>query len=303
MSWKARHVLDFKGADSKPIGAKQIRSFFSKVDSLPQQNLPSNSHLIAHLFFEPSTRTQLSFNTATIRCGSQPLNFSTSSSSMQKGETFLDTLLTVQAMNVSAMVIRHGFHTSLSDIASEIKVPMINAGEGTTGHPTQALLDAYTILKERNNIENEKVLFIGDVKHSRVAHSNFELLGILGSKIGVCGPDSWLPVAEKSGFEFFGSLKEGLGWSTVCMGLRVQKERHDKNFEVELKDFTKRFQLSRDTLQFFRKDGLILHPGPFNREIEITSEVLNDPRCKIWKQVENGVRVRTALLAEVLGLL
>lgn len=298
MSWKARHVLDFKD-----VKADQIRTFFSKVDSLPQQNLPANSHLVAHLFFEASTRTQLSFNTATVRCGAQPLNFTANTSSMQKGETFLDTLLTIQAMNVSAMVIRHGFHTSLREIANEVSVPIVNAGEGTAGHPTQALLDVYTIFKERGAIEGEKVLFIGDVKHSRVAQSNFELLGLLGVKMGVCGPDNWLPVAKKSGFEYFNNLKEGLQWATVCMGLRIQKERHDQNFEKELKEFTKNFQLSKDSLSHFRKDGLILHPGPFNREVEITSEVLNDPRCKIWKQVENGVKIRTALLGEILGLL
>ncbi len=301
MSWKDQHVLDFKGV--KP---EQIRTFFSKIDSLPKQNLPVNSHIVAHNFFETSTRTKLSFNTATIRCGAKPLNFSASSSSMLKGETFLDTLLTVQAMGVSAFVIRHGFGESLREVSKNLKVPVINGGEGISGHPTQALLDAYTILKERGQLEGERVLFIGDIKHSRVARSNFELLSLMGVKMGICGPESWLPTGDEYEFELFDSLEKGLKWATVCMALRIQKERRlDKtggNFESELQKFINGYQLSQKSLKHFANDGVILHPGPFNREVEITSDVLNDSRCKIWTQVENGVKVRTALLAEVLGL-
>lgn len=295
MSFLDRHFLDFQG-----ISAQKISSFFLKASKLDFSTPPpTNAHIVGHLFFEPSTRTQLSFNTATLRCGAQPLLFMPENSSLKKGETFLDTLLTVQSMGVSCLVIRHGYRESLrKDIVPYLKVPVINAGEGISGHPTQALLDGMTILQERGKIEGEKIVFIGDIEHSRVAKSNFELLSLMGAKLGICGPREWLPKNSNFDFHHFENLSQGLKWATVCMALRIQKERHDSDFNLDFNQF----QLNKNVLKDFDPKGIILHPGPFNREVEITSDVLNDPRCAIWKQVSNGVKVRTALLQEVLGL-
>lgn len=289
-----RHFLDFEGLNSQ-----NISSFFSKVDKLDfQQNLKPNNHVVAHLFFEPSTRTQLSFNLATIRCGAQPLNFSFENSSLKKGETFQDTLSTVQAMGISAMVIRHGYPESLKQLAQNLNISVINAGEGTSGHPTQALLDAYTLLKERGRIEGEKVLFIGDIEHSRVARSNFEILSIMGAKIGICAPKEWLPRSKDYDYTGFESLEEGLKWATAVMTLRIQKERHDIRHDFDIK----KYQLNGGILNKIKSDAIIMHPAPFNRDVEITNDVLEDPRCVIWKQVTNGVKVRTVLLKEILKL-
>ncbi len=289
-----RHFLNFEGLSPQRIG-----SFFSKVDQLNfYENIKPNHHIVAHLFFEPSTRTQMSFTMATIRCGAQPLSFPFENSSLKKGETFLDTLLTVQAMGVSAMVVRHGYPESMKDILGVIQIPLINAGEGSSGHPTQALLDVYTILKERGRVEGETVLFVGDVSHSRVAWSNFGLLSLLGAKIGLCSPKEWLPQSKKYKFEYFDTLEDGVKWATVVMALRVQKERHSviQNFDI------KKYQVNGDILKKIKSDAIIMHPAPFNREVEITNDVLNDPRCVIWKQVANGVKVRTVLLKEILKL-
>lgn len=295
MSLVDRHFLDFQN-----ITSKKVSDFFSKVNSLNlnQQNEP-NGKVVAHLFFESSTRTQLSFNMATIKNGASPLNFTPETSSMKKGETFLDTILTVEAMGVDAFVIRHGFEDSLkNDIIPHLKTPVISAGEGVSGHPTQALLDSFTILKHRGKLEGEHVLFIGDIEYSRVAKSNFELLSLMGAKIGICCPEELMPLSNEFEFEFFERLEDGLKWSSVCMALRFQRERHKGNLTFDFNSY----QLNKNNLKKFSAEGIIMHPGPFNRNVEITDDVLKDPRSVIWNQVSNGVKIRTVLLGEVLDL-
>lgn len=256
--------------------------------------------LIALVFLEPSTRTTTSFEMAALRSGHKVVNLLGDSSSIRKGETLLDTLLTLNAMGPDLIVVRHGLNERLADIDRRLSSPVISAGEGVSGHPTQGLLDAYTILKERGKIEGEKVLMVGDVAHSRVAASNMELLNNLGAEVAVCGPEEWYP--SQGATHTFLSLKEALEWCSVCMALRIQKERHIGTDETSYKKLVSSYQLNSLSLRALRKDGIIMHPGPFNRGVELTDEVLEDARLRIWHQVKNGVFIRGAVIAKVLGV-
>ncbi len=296
MSFLAKSLLELSSLKHDEV--KSLFDLALKIELKGWSILPKkNDALISLVFLEPSTRTVSSFEIAALRSGYKVSTLNGDFSSVKKGETLLDTLLTLDSMRPDLFVVRHGNAEKLSDIVPQLKVPVINAGEGVAGHPTQGLLDAYTIIKERKTIEEQKVLIIGDITHSRVAASNIELLNKLGAQIAVCGPEEWAP----SHFKKFESLKEGLEWATVCMALRIQKERHSsesKNLEVRVQQ---NFQLNKNSLKNFRSDGLILHPGPFNRDVELTSDVLHDSRCGIWKQTENGVYIRAALMAQILG--
>lgn len=299
MSFYNRHFLDF----SKTTKA-DIYFLFDKLPSshLVKAKVQQKSDIsksVGLLFLENSTRTKISFELASHDCGYNPVSFDEETSSLKKGESILDTLLTLQAMGVSAFVIRHGSALSLKELSTQIQIPIINAGEGVSGHPTQALLDAYTILKSQGTIENQKVLIIGDVKNSRVAQSNLELLTLLGAEVSYCGPQELLPENNQQRFK---TLKEGMEWATVLMALRPQLERHSGDSFAKIRnDFVKDYGLNSQNLSSWKKDGVILHPGPYIREQEITSDVLNDSRCRIFDQVQNGRLIRRTLLALILG--
>jgi aspartate carbamoyltransferase catalytic subunit len=309
MSLQNRHFINFSS-----LTAKDILSFFEKTNRLePHSNFKNKNACM--LFFEPSTRTQISFDLALRDCGIQPVTFNPETSSLKKGETVLDTLLNLEAMGFDLFVIRHGFEDeNLKDLSSQIKTPIINAGEGMSGHPTQALLDVFTIWKERktpdfNKLSNEKVLFVGDIKHSRVVQSNIELMRMLGIEVAICAPEGFLPKEDKFGQppKVFDDLKDGMDWATVVMALRTQFERHEDfgngiSSYAKLKEtFVKNYSISPERLKNWKKDGIVLHPGPFNRGIEIQSEILKDPRVCIFKQVENGRKIRRALVDSILG--
>lgn len=306
MSFQSRHFISLES-----IKTEDILFLFNKADQLTPHSQYSHKNACL-LFFEPSTRTQISFELALKDCGIHPVIFNPQTSSLKKGETVLDTLLNLQAMGFDLFVIRHGYpDESLLDLSSKIKTPIINAGEGVSGHPTQALLDCYTILKERKKLEGEKVLFIGDIKHSRVVSSNVELMKKFNVHVGFCAPESFLPRGIE-GVRNFESLEEGMEWATVLISLRTQLERHAEfnpaieaytsaHHKIDKESFVKKYSLTTERLKSWKEDGIIMHPGPFHREIEIQSEILSDPRVCIFKQVENGRKIRRALVNSILG--
>ena len=251
----------------------------------------------ALLFFEPSTRTRFSFEAACARSGFHPLVLDGSSgTSLEKGETVIDTIRNIEAMQPQFFIIRCNQKTNLAQLAEQMNVPVINAGWGSEGHPTQALLDMLTVYEKNKVLENKKILFIGDVKHSRVVASHFELAKILNYTIGICAPIEFLPdSANKKVFKSFENLEPGLAWADVVIALRVQKERHDdKPFGAE--KYRQTFGLNKNKLNSLSAEGWIMHPGPINYGIEMEENILQDPRTLILQQVENGVFLREALI-------
>lgn len=309
MSFHGKSLIDFQS-----FTPADIYFLFNKVSEYEKmENEGNEAFFISQqnyflrkqaclLFLEPSTRTQLSFDLACRDVGLRPFVFTAENSSFKKGETLLDTLLNLQAMGFHLFIIRHGNENeSLKELTKKIRVPIINAGEGVSGHPTQALLDVYTILRERKDLSKEKVLFIGDVKHSRVVSSNIELLKKLEVPYGFCGPRELMTQEALEG-KYFPDLKSGLQWASVAVALRAQLERHnDVNFENFKSDFIKNFCLTKEQLKHARSDIMILHPGPYNRDVEIASDLLDDERVFIFKQVEDGRKIRRALISAIIG--
>jgi aspartate carbamoyltransferase catalytic subunit len=275
-----------------------------RIDHLFQtRNRPAPCISLA--FFEPSTRTRLSFQMAAIRLG---LHFTSienlAVTSISKGETFADTILNLAAMQSDALVVRSGENPELDECLMDLSIPVINAGSGVTDHPTQALLDAFTIQECRGKVAGERVVIVGDVLHSRVANSNLRLLRRLGAEVAYCAPDEFIPHREDwKAVKKFSSLAEAMKWATVCMVLRIQKERHqlDQPIGLSMADYRQRFRIGHAQMKDFAADGIVLHPGPVIRGIEISSTVLADTRSKVLQQVTNGVFIRAALLALILG--
>ncbi len=282
--------------------ADRLQALSEKFGQFYDPNRKAPSRIVCCLFFEPSTRTRMSFQTAAYRLGHQVLTMESGSSSLAKGETQGDTVLNIVAMKPDALVIRYGINTELDQILPELKIPVISAGGGVSTHPTQALLDAYTIIKHKGSLQGRKVLIVGDVRYSRVARANFDVLQKLGADIGVCGPESLLPQAgQMPGVTVFSSLDVATAWADVYMGLRIQLERHQAE-ELQLKsldDYHRHFGLNRERLALLKKDALIMHPGPINHGVEFASEVLQDPRTRVLDQVSNGVLIRAAVLEKI----
>jgi aspartate carbamoyltransferase catalytic subunit len=290
--------------ETASLNPEQIFFLFDKAKKIRSRPAwPSQNKTVALLFFEPSTRTRASFEMASYRLGCHVLNLDPARSSVTKGETIEDTATNIEALGPDCIIVRHSGAGMPEQLSKKVRIPVINAGDGMRGHPTQALLDAFTILEERKKIEGERVLLVGDVMHSRVARSNFSLLSKLGATIAVCGPSTLRPEhLQTNGYKIFTKLEEGLQWATVCMLLRIQTERQQAFQIPSMAEYSSRFGLTLDKLKHLRTDGIIMHPGPVNRGVEISSPVMNDPRCKILTQVKNGVYVRAALLSEILGV-
>lgn len=299
MSFLGKSLLD---TDS--LQPEQIFFLFEKARKIrDRKSAPSQNKTVALMFFEPSTRTRASFEMAAYRLGCHVLNLDPSRSSVVKGETIEDTAQNIEALGPDCIIVRHAGAGMPQQLSQRVKIPVINAGDGMRGHPTQALLDAFTILEERGRIEGERVLLVGDIMHSRVARSNFNLLTKLGATIGVCGPSTLRPsLLKDKGYKLFTQLEEGLEWSTVCMLLRIQTERMEAFQIPSMSEYNARFGLTVDKLRYLRDDGIIMHPGPVNRGVEITSQAMEDRRCRILTQVRNGVFVRAALLSSILGV-
>lgn len=250
------------------------------------------------LFFEPSTRTRFSFETAAARLGLHPLLMDgASGTSLEKGESVEDTVLNIAAMEPAAIVIRCGDDVDLYSLQKQILMPILNAGWGKKAHPSQALLDALTMKVYGSDLKKEKLLVIGDVKHSRVMSSHFQLAKILGYEIAICGPKAFFP--ENYSGPSFENLDAGFEWATSVMALRVQRERHDALYS--LASYRDQYGLNLQKLKNWKADGLLMHPGPVNYGVELDLDVNQDPRCKILEQVKWGTYLRQALLARILS--
>ncbi|HEY0148514.1 MAG TPA: aspartate carbamoyltransferase catalytic subunit [Allosphingosinicella sp.] len=249
-----------------------------------------------NVFFENSTRTLFSFEVAGKRLGATVANFHVAGSSVHKGESLIDTALTLNAMQPDVMVIRHGETGAPADVGAVVDCAVINAGDGTGEHPTQALLDALTMRRRKGRLEGLKVAICGDIRHSRVAGSNMRLLPKLGAELRVVGPPSLLP-SDTGGIPAFTDLEEGIAGADVVMMLRIQRERMEAAVEGGIGDFHALYGLTRDRLKAAAPDAIVMHPGPMNRGVEIAGDVADDPkRSAILEQVEIGVAVRMAVL-------
>lgn len=253
---------------------------------------------LINLFFEDSTRTRTSFELAGKRLGADVINMSVSTSSVNKGETVLDTAATLNAMNCDLLVVRHGQSGAPALLAQKVDAAVINAGDGAHEHPTQALLDALTIRRHRGRLEGLTIAICGDVLHSRVARSNIHLLTTMGSSVRLIGPPTLMPAAVTAlGVTVFHDMREGLAGADIVMMLRLQRERMASGLVPSAREYFRFFGLDRDKLRLARPDALVMHPGPMNRGVEIDSAVADDPeQSVIREQVEMGVAVRMAVL-------
>jgi aspartate carbamoyltransferase catalytic subunit len=277
----------FKTADS-----------FKDVINRPIKKVPSLRDItIANLFFENSTRTRLSFELAAKRLSADVVNFTAANSSVKKGETLIDTVNNILSMKVDMVVIRHASPGAASFLTKHIPAKVINAGDGTHEHPTQALLDAYSIREKLGTVKGKKVAIIGDILHSRVALSNIYCLQKLGADVMVCGPSTLIPkYIESLGVKVSHNLHEALMWCDVANMLRIQLERQDIQYFPSLRDYALQFGLNQELLDSLGKDIVVMHPGPINRGVEITSEVADGDQSIILNQVENGVAIRMAVI-------
>ena len=276
----------------------QIADNFKKVINKPIKKVPSLRDItIANLFFENSTRTKLSFELAEKRLSADIINFSSSLSSVKKGETLLDTVNNILAMKVDIIVLRHPNPGASVFLSRNIKAKIVNAGDGTHEHPTQALLDAYSIKEKHGTVKGKKVLIVGDILHSRVALSNIYCLQMLGAEVKVCGPSSLMPkYIDSLGVSHFSNLKEALEWSDVVNVLRIQLERQNVNYFPSLREYSMIYGIDKKILESLSKEITIMHPGPINRGVELSADVADSHHSIILDQVENGVAIRMAIL-------
>jgi len=276
---------------------------FREVLERPIRKVPTlRGKTVVNLFFEPSTRTRMSFELAEKRLNADVLNFSTSNSSVIKGETLLDTARNILAMKVDCLVLRHPTPGAPHLLAKKLPVSVINAGDGAHEHPTQALLDLYTIREQKGGVEGLKIVIIGDIAHSRVARSNIWALQKLGAEVRVCAPSTLIPpLIEKMGVKVFYSPEDALKEVDIVMMLRIQKERQNTGLFPSLSEYVELFSLTEERLGLAKDDALIMHPGPVNRGIELPAKVADGKRSIILNQVTNGVAVRMAVLYLLLG--
>ena len=276
---------------------------FKEVINRPIKKVPTLRDVtIANLFFENSTRTKLSFELAQKRLSADIINFSASSSSLNKGETLVDTANNILSMKVDMLIMRHPHSGAASFLANKTKTVIINAGDGTHEHPTQALLDTFSIREKLGSIKGKKVVLIGDIKHSRVALSNIFALQKLGAEVMVCGPTTLIPkYMSELGVKTSHNIEKALKWCDVANMLRIQLERQQIQYFPSLREYTHQFQLNKTLLDKVDKPITILHPGPINRGVEITSEIADSEHSIILNQVENGVAVRMAIIYLLAG--
>lgn len=271
---------------------------FKEVINRPIKKVPSLRDItIANLFFENSTRTKLSFELAEKRLSADIINFSAGQSSVKKGETLIDTVNNILSMKVDIVVMRHGNVGAGVFLSKHVDAKIINAGDGTHEHPTQALLDSYSIREKLGSVKGKKVVIIGDILHSRVALSNIFALQLQGAKVKVCGPTTLIPKHISSlGVEVETDLMKALNWCDVANVLRVQHERMDIKYFPSTREYVQLFGINKNILNSLDKEIVVMHPGPINRGVEITSDVADSDQSIILNQVENGVAVRMAVI-------
>ena len=256
-----------------------------------------------NLFFEPSTRTRTSFELAAKRLSTDVINFSVPTSSVVKGESLIDTALTVQALGADFIIIRHASSGVPHLLAKNLNASVINAGDGTNEHPTQALLDAFTIQEKKGKIAGLEIAIVGDIMHSRVAKSNIYCLTALGANVRLIGPPTLLPENLKAmGVSLFHNMEDGLNGVDVLIMLRIQLERQGKGFFPSTDEYSKNWGLTLERLSLAKEDVIVMHPGPMNRGIEIVSEIADGPRSVILEQVTNGIAVRMSVMYLLSGV-
>jgi aspartate carbamoyltransferase catalytic subunit len=293
--------------DLASLSAEEIRSYLDSADRMdphaPQPLLAGKRIIL--LFYESSTRTRTSFEIAAKALGATTILITAAASSIEKGESLLDTGYTLRALNADAIVMRHPSSGAPHTLSQHLDIPVVNAGDGMHEHPSQGLLDARTILQHKKKLEGLKVVIVGDIFHSRVARSNAHLLTKFGAQVTFCGPPELVPpVASQlvpgATVTVTHSLRQGIADADVVMVLRIQKERLE-GLELRVQDYIDRFQMTRERLGWMKPDAIIMHPGPIIRGLELTSEVADGPQSVILEQVHNGVPTRMAILAKALG--
>jgi aspartate carbamoyltransferase catalytic subunit len=304
MGLKIRSLLDLKGVDQEDIALiLDTAESLKEISHRPIKKVPTlRGRTQLNLFFEPSTRTRTSFELAGKRLSADTINFSASTSSVTKGESLMDTVRNLQAMAPDIIVVRHPSAGAPHLIARTIPCPVINAGDGAHAHPTQALLDMFTVREKLGRLSGLKILIVGDIANSRVARSNIDGFTTMGSEVWVCGPGSLIPPGiEASGARVTYDLDAALPAADVIMMLRIQLERGSGTRFPSLREYSIRYGLNLSRLARTKPEALVMHPGPINRGVEISPEVADGPRSVILDQVENGVAVRMALLYLLCG--
>ena len=300
----AEHLLGIKYLTKEDISIIfKTTDNFKKIINQSIKKVPSLRDItVANLFFENSTRTKLSFELAEKRLSADVINFSAAASSVKKGETLIDTVNNILAMKVDMVVIRHPNPGASIFLSRNIDAKIINAGDGTHEHPTQALLDAYSIRERYGEVKGKKIVIIGDILHSRVALSNIYCLQKLGAYVRVCGPSTLIPrFINKLGVKHISNLKEALNWCDIANVLRIQLERQDVKYLPSLREYAMVFGINKELLMNLDKEITIMHPGPINRGVELTSDVADSGQSIILDQVENGVAIRMAILYLLAG--
>ncbi len=295
----SKHLLGIKDLTTADINLiLETADTFKDVINRPIKKVPSLRDItIANIFFENSTRTKLSFELAQKRLSADVVNFAASSSSVSKGETLIDTVNNILAMKVDMVVMRHPYAGAGVFLSKHIDAQIINAGDGAHEHPTQALLDAFSIREKLGQVAGKKVVIVGDILHSRVALSNILCLQKLGAEVMVCGPTTLIPkYIQTLGVKVEHNLQKALNWCDVANMLRIQMERQDIKYFPSLREYSMMYGLNKQILDSLDKEIIVMHPGPINRGVEISSDVADSKQSIILNQVENGVAVRMAVL-------
>ncbi|MBU0478743.1 aspartate carbamoyltransferase catalytic subunit [bacterium] len=304
MEWNRKDLLGLEDLTKEEIKLiLDTTESFKEISTREIKKVPAlRGKTIANLFFEPSTRTRISFELAEKRLSADVVNFSASTSSLSKGETFIDTAKNIEAMKIDCVVIRHSSSGASYMLSKKLNASVINAGDGTHEHPTQALLDMFTIREKKGGLEGLKVAIVGDIRHSRVARSNIWGMRKMGIDVRICGPKTLLPVdIEKTGAKVFYHIEHAIKHVDVIMALRIQKERQGQSYFPSIREYSKFYGLTSERLKYAKGDVLIMHPGPINRGVEIMPEVADGPYSVILEQVTNGLAVRMAVLYLVMG--
>ncbi len=293
------HLLGIKYINENDINLIfETADHFKEVINRPIKKVPSLRDItIANIFFENSTRTKLSFELAQKRLSADVISFSAAQSSVKKGETLIDTVNNILSMKVDMVVMRHSNPGAAYFLSKNVKASIVNAGDGAHEHPTQALLDSYSIREKLGDVAGKKVVIVGDILHSRVALSNIYALQMQGAQVKVCGPKTLIPrYIESLGVTVESDLRKALEWCDVANMLRVQNERMDVNFFPSTREYAQQYGVDKALLDSLDKEIVIMHPGPINRGVEITSDVADSQQSVILNQVENGVAIRMAVI-------
>ena len=299
MLLQSRHLLGLEGVPKQDVTLLlETAASFKKVLERPIPKVPTlRGKTVVNLFFEASTRTRFSFELAEKRLSADSINFSSSTSSVKKGETLRDTIRNIEAMRIDFVVIRHSASGAPHYLAEIVDAAVINAGDGAHEHPTQGLLDMMTLQEKFNSLEGLKVVIVGDIDHSRVARSKVHGLRTMGAEVGLCGPSTLMPrEVERLGVTIFSDVEEAIAWADVLNVLRIQLERQKGGLFPSLREYRALFGITRERLNRKGKEITILHPGPINRGVEIDSDVADGEWSLILDQVTNGVAVRMAVL-------